>query len=209
MAEVAPRPTVPTKRAGNGRIVVVCLGVTFGMLGAAFASVPFYRWFCAATGYDGTPTVATAAPVVSPGRGIEVRFDTNVNGALPWRFSPAVDRVQVAMGVAETVTFRIENTSDQPTRGVAAFNVTPPLAAYWFTKLACFCFTEQTLQPGEVIEAPVTFYVDPGLDGDKNVKGLTSLTLSYTFFAAPEPRRTLAAAAEVGTATDRPLPRTP
>ena len=190
MEDVGPMsPRMPQRsprRGSNTRVLVVCLSVTFGMLGAAFASVPFYRWFCATTGYDGTPTVATAAPTVAPGRPIEVRFDTNVNGALPWRFSPVVDRIEVPMGVAETVLFRLENTSDQPTRGIAAFNVTPPLAAYWFTKLACFCFTEQTLQPGEAIEVPVTFFVDPGLDGDKNVKGLKSLTLSYTFFATPE-----------------------
>ncbi len=193
----------PPHRGSNTRVLVVCLGVTFGMLGAAFAAVPFYRWFCATTGYDGTPTVATAAPAVAPGRHIEVRFDTNVNGGLPWRFSPLVDRMDVAMGEANTVLFRIENTSDKPTRGVAAFNVTPPLSAYWFTKLACFCFTEQTLQPHEVIEAPVTFYVDPGLDGDKNVRGLASLTLSYTFFTAPEKPAETAA-------LDRPLPaRTP
>lgn len=191
---LSPRTVRPPPRRGsNTRVLVVCLGVTFGMLGAAFAAVPFYRWFCAATGYDGTPTVASTAPSVAPGRRIEVRFDTNVHGGLPWRFSPAVDRVEVPLGVAETVVFRIENTSDEPTRGVAAFNVTPPLSAYWFTKLACFCFTEQTLQPHEVIEAPVTFYVDPGIDGDKNVRGLASLTLSYTFFATPEKAATTAA----------------
>jgi cytochrome c oxidase assembly protein subunit 11 len=187
---------VPPRRPSNARVLAVCLGVTFGMLGAAFASVPFYGWFCATTGYGGTPTVASAAPITAPGRPIEVRFDSNLHAGLPWRFAPEVPRVEVALGVATTVLFRIENTSDQTTRGVATFNVTPPLAAYWFTKLACFCFSEQVLAPHEVIEAPVTFFVDAGLDTDKNVKGLTSLTLSYTFFAAPDTPRATTAAAE-------------
>ncbi len=196
-----PLPPTPGRAPRNGRVVAVCLGLTFGMLGAAFAAVPFYRWFCATTGYGGTPTVASVAPVGAPGRRIEVRFDANVFAGLPWRFSPEVPRVSLPVGEATTVVFRIENTSDEETRGVAAFNVTPPLAAFWFTKLACFCFTEQTLKPHEVIEAPVTFFVDPGIDGDKNVRGLTSLTLSYTFFTAPEaPRTTTAAVATPATA---------
>lgn len=196
MDRAEPHPQAPPRRPSNARVVVVCLGVTFGMLGAAFASVPFYRWFCATTGYDGTPTIASTAPTAAPGRPIEVRFDTNLQSGLPWRFAPEVPRVEVAVGAATTVLFRIENTSDRPTRGVAAFNVTPPLAAYWFTKLACFCFTEQVLAPHEVIEAPVTFFVDAGIDTDKNVKGLGSLTLSYTFFVAPDAPRAATAAAE-------------
>lgn len=175
----------PTPR-GNGRVAVVLAGLTFGMLVAAFASVPFYRWFCATTGYGGTPAVATTAPIEAPGRPIQVRFDTNVNGGLPWTFTPDVSAVTVGLGETVTAHFRIENRSDKPTRGVATFNVTPPLAAYYFTKLACFCFTEQVLAPGEVIEAPVTFWVDRALDGDKNVSGLAGLTLSYTFFTAPD-----------------------
>lgn len=179
------RPARETAR-GNGRVAVVLAGMTFGMLGVAFAAVPFYRWFCATTGYGGTPTVASKAPEEALGRSIQVRFDTNVNGGLPWTFTPDVPSVDVRLGETVTVAFRIENRSDKRTRGVATFNVTPPLAAYYFTKLACFCFTEQVLEPGQVIEAPVTFWVDRDLDHDKNVKGLAGLTLSYTFFTAPD-----------------------
>jgi cytochrome c oxidase assembly protein subunit 11 len=167
-------------------VAVVLVGLTFGMLGAAFASVPFYRWFCATTGYGGTPSVASAAPEEAIGRPIEVRFDTNVHAGIPWNFTPEVAAVTVGLGETKTVHFRITNTSDKRTRGVATFNVTPTLAAYYFTKLACFCFTEQTLEPGQTIEAPVTFWVDRDLDRDKNVTGLAGLTLSYTFFAAPD-----------------------
>jgi len=189
MTETGATPSNRPERAtarGNGRVAVVLAGLTFGMLGAAFAAVPFYRWFCATTGYGGTPTVATKAPEEALGRAIQVRFDTNVNGGLPWTFTPDVPSVDVRLGETVTVAFRIENRSDKRTRGVATFNVTPPLAAYYFTKLACFCFTEQVLEPGQVIEAPVTFWVDRDLDHDKNVKGLAGLTLSYTFFTAPD-----------------------
>lgn len=182
-------PVTPTGRAtarGNGRVAVLLAGLTFGMLGAAFASVPFYRWFCATTGYGGTPTVATTAPVEDLGRPIEVRFDTNVQPGLDWSFAPDVPSIRVRLGETVTVHFRIENHSKRRIAGTATFNVTPPLAAYYFTKLACFCFTEQVLEPGAVIEAPVTFWVDRDLDHDKNVAGLAGLTLSYTFFTSPD-----------------------
>lgn len=198
---VRPRPPVSRSTPRNGRVAWALAGLTATMIGASFAAVPFYRWFCATTGYGGTPTVATAAPTAAPGRPIEVRFDTNVHAGLPWRFEAETQSVTVALGETTTVMFRVTNTSDKPTTGQAAFNVTPPLAAFWFTKLACFCFTEQTLAPGETLEAPVTFWVDRGLDGDKNVTGLSALTLSYTFFATPAATR--AAARETTDATTR------
>lgn len=188
MTTPPPRPTPrpsPTP-ARNGRVALALVGLTAVMIGASFAAVPFYRWFCSTTGYGGTPTVASFKPEEAPGRPIAVRFDANVHPGLSWEFAPEVPSVTVALGEAVTVKFRITNTTDRVTRGTAAFNVTPPLAAYYFTKLACFCFTEQVLQPGETIEAPVTFWVDRTLDGDKNVAGLTALTLSYTFFASPD-----------------------
>lgn len=171
----------------NGRVGVICLGIAVGMLGLAFASVPFYRWFCKTTGYDGTPGVATVAPNRVIDRTFEVRFDSNVHAGLPWSFRPEVASVKLKAGEVSTVIYRIENQSDETTRGVAAFNVTPELAGAHFNKLACFCFTEQTLGPREVIEAPVTFYVDPSADEDKNLRGLETMTLSYTFFAVEKP----------------------
>jgi cytochrome c oxidase assembly protein subunit 11 len=197
----APRAVRPTR---HGPVAAACFGLALGMLGAAFAAVPFYRWFCAVTGYGGTPQVASLAPTTLGDRTIEVRFDANVFSGLPWRFAPDVPSIRVRTGEAVTVNFRIENPTDAETRGRAVFNVTPPLAAYWFTKLACFCFEEQVLKPHEVIEAPVTFFVDAGIDGDKNVRGLAGLTLSYTFFPAEEPR---AAAVPAGPPTrSRPEP---
>lgn len=180
-----PAPT-PRPPARNGRVALALVGLTAAMVGASFAAVPFYRWFCSTTGYGGTPTVATSKPDETPGRPIEVRFDANVHPGLAWEFRPEVPSIRVALGETATVKFRITNTTDRRTRGTAAFNVTPPLAAFYFTKLACFCFTEQVLEPGQSIEAPVTFWVDKDLDGDKNVAGLASLTLSYTFFASPD-----------------------
>lgn len=184
----------------NGRVGIAAAGLAVVMLGAAFAAVPFYRWFCATTGYGGTPLVATAAPTEAPGRPIEVRFDTNVRGALTWSFHAEKPSVTVPLGETVTVNFRIQNTSNQVQRGVAAFNVTPALASPHFMKLACFCFEEQTLKPGEVLDAPVTFWVDRDIDTDKNVAGLSALTLSYTFFPVGEPQR----AAEQG----QPRPET-
>ena len=193
-----PRPPAASPRSSrNGRVALALVGLTASMVGASFAAVPFYRWFCSTTGYGGTPTVATSKPDETPGRPIEVRFDANVHAGLPWRFEPEVPSVKVALGETTTVLFRITNETTRTTRGTAAFNVTPPLAAYYFTKLACFCFSEQVLGPGETIEAPVTFWVDKGLDGDKNVAGLSALTLSYTFFASPDAPTTTAAAAPV------------
>lgn len=185
MAPHSPETAPRRPRAGNGRVVLVCLAVTFGMLGAAFASVPFYRWFCAATGYEGTPQVGSAAPAAHGERRVTVRFDANVFPGLPWDFAPETPNLTLVTGEAATVLFRIENRSDRPTSATASFNVAPPLAGAYFTKLACFCFTEQVLAPHEVIEAPVTFYVDPAIETDKNLAGLTGLTLSYTFFVTP------------------------
>lgn len=191
MTDRPPRPSSsPTAR--NARVAALLAGVAATMVGVAFAAVPFYRWFCATTGYGGTPSVATIAPAERLGRPIEVRFDTNVHDGLPWRFEAEKTALTVALGETATVGFRITNTGDRPVTGRAVFNVTPPLAAFYFTKLACFCFTEQTLGPGETLEAPVTFWVDQSLDGDKNVTGLAALTLSYTFFAIAEETRSAA-----------------
>ncbi|MER2605634.1 MAG: cytochrome c oxidase assembly protein [Siculibacillus sp.] len=194
----------PRPRSGNGTVVMVCLAVTFGMLSAAFASVPLYRWFCATTGYGGTPMQATTGPQGAPGRVVEVGFDTNVFNGLPWGFESEVPAARVTTGEMVTVTFRIENLSDEETHGIATFNVSPPLAAAYFTKLTCFCFSEQVLKPREVIEAPVTFYVDQGIDRDKNVAGLAQLTLSYTFFATPKPASATPASTPSPTPVIRP-----
>ena len=198
MNRPAPTPSTPAAAArSNGRVAVVCLGIAGGMLGLAFASAPFYSWFCKTTGYGGTPGVATVAPNRVIDRVFEVRFDSNVQSGLPWAFRPEVASLAVKAGEVATVTYRIENTSQTTTRGIAVFNVTPELAAPHFNKLACFCFTEQTLKPGEVIEAPVTFYVDADADADKNLRGLGTITLSYTFYPVDKPLARAASVAPV------------
>lgn len=158
-----------------------------GMIGLAFAAVPFYTWFCKTTGYAGTTGVATVAPDRVIDRRFEVRFDANVHPGLAWSFAPTTKSITVRGGEVATVTYRIENLTDEETHGVAAFNVTPELAGAYFNKLACFCFTEQVLKPHEVIEAPVTFYVDAAADDDKNLKGIETITLSYTYYAVDKP----------------------
>ncbi len=178
-----PVPASPNARS-NGRTAAMLFALVGVMIGAAFAAVPFYTWFCRTTGYGGTPSVATVSPVRVIDRTFEVRFDANVFSGLPWSFTPETPSITVRAGEVATVKYRIENLADTETAGVAAFNVTPDLAGGYFDKLACFCFTEQRLKPHEVLEAPVTFYVDPDADGDKNLKGLRTITLSYTFFSA-------------------------
>ena len=193
----ARRPTSTAAAArANGRVAVALAGLTAGMLALAFASVPLYSWFCRTTGYGGTPGVATIAPDRIVDRVFEVRFDANVSTGLEWDFRPEVTSVKVRAGEAATILYRIENRSDRETRGIAAFNVTPEQAGGHFNKLACFCFTEQTLKPHEVIEAPVTFFVDPAAADDKNLKGRDTITLSYTFFAADKGQTRTSALAE-------------
>ena len=187
------REATPTR--ANGRVAVLLFVLTGGMLGAAYAAVPFYTWFCRMTGYSGTPGVASIGPDRVIEREFEIRFDANVHNGLPWEFRPETPSVRVRAGEVATIVYRIENLSDRETQGTATFNVTPDQAGGHFNKLACFCFSEQTLKAHEVIEAPVTFFVDPQADRDKNLAGLTAITLSYTFFATEKPVGRAAAAA--------------
>ncbi|MEJ1157760.1 cytochrome c oxidase assembly protein [Prosthecomicrobium sp. N25] len=177
-----PRPADPAA-ARHRTVALACAALVAGMTGAAFAAVPFYDWFCRVTGYGGTTQVAAAAPGHVIDRAFEIRFDANVNG-IPWRFRPEGGPVTVKAGEVATANYVIENLSDTETLGVAAYNVTPELAGYYFTKLVCFCFTEQKLAPRETVVVPVTFYVDPSIDQDRNLRSIRTITLSYTFFPA-------------------------
>jgi cytochrome c oxidase assembly protein subunit 11 len=154
------------------------------MLGLAFASVPLYDLFCRVTGYDGTPLVRTLPSERVLDRIINVLFDANVAPGLNWRFTPETPTVTVKLGETTTVYYKVTNEGPARTTGIATFNVQPGLAGAYFMKIQCFCFTEQTLQPGETVESAVVFYVDPGLVQDPNVSGLQSITLSYTYFPA-------------------------
>ncbi|MFO1129215.1 MAG: cytochrome c oxidase assembly protein [Rhodospirillales bacterium] len=181
----------------------VLTGVVAGMVGLTFASVPLYRMFCQATGYDGTPRTDTNARPDKPiGRAITVHFDANVNPALPWQFQPEQRLVRLNLGEQTLAFYRAHNTSGREESGTATFNVVPEAAAPYFTKTECFCFTEQTLAADQTVDMPVAFFVDPGLDDDPEARGITDITLSYTFFRVPEAART-AATAEQGSGVPR------
>jgi cytochrome c oxidase assembly protein subunit 11 len=159
-----------------------CVGVAVGMIGLAYASVPLYDLFCKVTGFDGTPVTATSNTSQTVDRAVAVRLDSNVAPGLNWRFSPETPEVKVRLGETTTVLYKVTNTGDKPTTGIATYNVQPDLAGSYFTKLECFCFTEQTLKPGETLESAVVFYVDPRIAQDPDVKDIGSITLSYTYF---------------------------
>jgi cytochrome c oxidase assembly protein subunit 11 len=155
------------------------------MGGLSFASAPLYRMFCQATGYGGTPkTEGVTRPAALADGQVTVSFDANVNSGLPWRFRPEKRQVRLRLGEETLVHFSAANLSDQPVTGTATFNVVPEKAAPYFSKLECFCFTEQTLAPGQEISMPVIFFVDPALAKDATAKDATNITLSYTFFRA-------------------------
>jgi cytochrome c oxidase assembly protein subunit 11 len=152
------------------------------MVGAAYAAVPLYDWFCRATGFAGTTQVAAAAPGAVFDRTITVRFDANVIGGLPWKFQPEQTAINVKIGDVFTVYYRVTNESARETAGNAAYNVTPLTAGAYFQKINCFCFTEQRLKPGETRDMPVVFYVDPALVNDADQRTLDTITLSYSFY---------------------------
>ena len=164
------------------RTAFACVGIVVGMVGLAYASVPLYDLFCKVTGFGGTPIVRDENGSQIMDRTIAIRFDSNVAPGLNWRFSPEKPEVTVKLGETTTVYYKVTNAGDRPSTGIATYNVQPDLAGTYFSKLECFCFTEQTLQPGETLESAVVFYVDPRLVQDADVKDLTSITLSYTYF---------------------------
>ena len=169
----------------NRRTGIVLGVVVLAMVGLAFASVPLYRLFCQVTGFGGTTQVAEgSAPYgaldVPP---VSVRFDANVNKKLPWKFEAMSKPVTLAPGEETVITYRATNLADVPTTGTATFNVTPQKAGPYFMKIECFCFTEQTLQPGESMDMPVSFFIDPDIRNEENTKDVDEIVLSYTFFA--------------------------
>ncbi|MAP96019.1 MAG: cytochrome c oxidase assembly protein [Ponticaulis sp.] len=166
-------------------------GVAFGMLGLAFASKPLYDTFCRVTGYGGTTQVATERPEGVIDRKMLVRLDTNIRG-LPFEFRPLDGPVEVQVGETAMVKFELTNTSDRPIRAIASYNVTPFDAGTYFTKLQCFCFDEQTYEPGETVVLPVIFFVNPLIEEEATLDDVKAITLSYTYYEAEDNKDALA-----------------
>ncbi|MCR9175923.1 MAG: cytochrome c oxidase assembly protein [Alphaproteobacteria bacterium] len=184
MTDPAPTRGQSTARRSNRRMAGGLAVVVIGMVGMAYASVPLYEIFCRVTGFGGTTQVAELESEQVIDRTFTIRFDSNVNDALPWQFVPAVNEVDVKVGENKLGFYRATNTSDETVVGTATFNVTPDKAGLYFNKVQCFCFTEQVLKPGETVDMPVSFFLDPALMDDAKMDGLTTITLSYTFFRA-------------------------
>jgi cytochrome c oxidase assembly protein subunit 11 len=181
----------PAPRRRRDVVVAAACGAFVAvMVGAAFAAVPFYNWFCRTTGYGGTTQVASVAPAGMLDRRITVRFDANVSSGLPWRFTPEVNSIDLHIGEVATIYYDVVNTSARVTEGQASYNVSPPTVGAYFTKINCFCFTQQRFAPGEKRQMAVVFYVDPALVKDSDQDDLNTITLSYTFYpVAVEPAR--------------------
>ncbi|KZB51201.1 cytochrome C oxidase assembly protein [Thalassospira lucentensis] len=169
-------------KARNKRVLLSCVAIVGGMIGLSYASVPLYALFCQVTGYGGTTQVATDAPRDVSEKTIKIRFNADVNSRLPWQFKPEQREITVKLGEDNLAYYMAENMSVKPVTGQALYNVTPLKAGQYFSKIACFCFDEQTLEPGQRVDMPVSFYVDPAIAEDPNTRDVKTITLSYTFY---------------------------
>ena len=169
------------RKVAGASAFVVCL-----MVGLSFAAVPLYQIFCQVTGYGGTTQRSAAHTGSVLDKMITVRFDSNTAKGLNWRFKPAEQTVDLKIGANKLAFYRATNTSNETLRGTATFNVTPEIAGSYFNKIECFCFTEQTLAPGQTVEMPVSFFIDPEIMQDSDARELSEITLSYTFFPVKE-----------------------
>jgi len=173
--------------SANLGVAVICIGAVAGMIGASYASVPLYRLFCQVTGYGGTTRTAVNSEGIKViDRDIAVRFDANVSPGINLSFGPEQRSVTMKLGEVRTILYYAENTTDHVIKGTATFNVTPQQVGAYFNKLECFCFTETVVQPGEKLEMPVVFFVDPELVDAEETRNINTVTLSYTFFPAPD-----------------------
>jgi len=183
------------RSARDAIVAFACGGFVAVMVGVSFAAVPLYSWFCRTTGFGGTTQVAKTVPDQPSGRVITVRFDSNVAPGLPWSFEPERRTIDVRLGEVVTVYYAVRNESARVTSGQAGYNVTPPTVGAYFEKINCFCFTQQTLQPGEKRDMAVVFYVDAKLAKDAEQGAVNNITLSYTFFPVRAPDRPVAESA--------------
>ena len=189
-------PQHPKARSRHLLVAFLCGSFVALMVGVSYAAVPLYSWFCRTTGFGGTTQVAHALPTQVSVRTITVRFDSNVSAGLPWLFEPERRTIEVKLGEVVTVYYSVTNEAARITVGQAGYNVSPPTAGIYFEKINCFCFTTQTMKPGEKRDMAVVFYVDPKLAKDHEQDGVNSITLSYTFYPAKEPVAPVAQSAE-------------
>ncbi|KQX59867.1 MULTISPECIES: cytochrome c oxidase assembly protein [Ensifer] len=175
-------PQTTSSQRSNRVVVGTCLAFVGGMVGMAYAAVPLYDMFCRVTGYNGTTQRVEQASDVILDEKVKVTFDANTSGGLPWEFKPVQRDIDIRIGETVQVMYKAKNLSSKPTTGQATFNVTPMQAGAYFNKVQCFCFTETTLQPGEEMEMPVVFFVDPDMVKAVETKDIKTLTLSYTFY---------------------------
>ncbi|MXO76236.1 cytochrome c oxidase assembly protein [Altererythrobacter aerius] len=179
----------------NARVGLYALLLALGMLGLGYAAVPLYQMFCQVTGFGGTTqratedeaSLAAARAQQLAGATVSVRFDANVDSDLPWTFRPEQVTQTVRLGQRQMAFYYARNNSDQPITGTASFNVSPAQTGGYFNKVQCFCFTEQTLQPGQEVVMPVLFFVDPSIRSDRNAARVEQITLSYTFHRTEDP----------------------
>jgi cytochrome c oxidase assembly protein subunit 11 len=177
-------------RGRNGAVVMVCGAMVLAMAGLSYAAVPLYRLFCQVTGYAGTTQRAEKASDTVLDRVVKVHFDANVSKDLPWQFEPMQSSMEVKVGENSLAFYKATNVSDRPTTGTSVFNVAPDAVGSHFNKVQCFCFVEQTLEPGQSIEMAVSFYVDTEFVNDEETKNLPELTLSYSFYRVENPQKT-------------------
>ena len=175
-----------TGTAKNKRVGLICGGVVAGMIGLAYASVPLYDLFCKVTGFGGTTQRAEMAPGAQSERTITVRFNADISDTLNWHFKPVSREITVKLGEEKLAFFEATNLGTKAITGTAVFNVTPQKVGGYFSKVQCFCFEEQVLQPGQTMEFPVSFFIDPEIVDERNLDDVKTITLSYTFFPAKD-----------------------
>ena len=188
MTDPRPSSSAPQHR----KVAVLCGVLVAAMLSLAYASVPLYRMFCQATGYAGTTQRVAGPSATVSDVTVTVRFDANTAPGLPWTFEVMTKPMVVKLGETAVATYRATNTSSAPATGTAAYNVVPDQAGSFFNKLECFCFTEQTLQPGQSADLPVQFFVDPAMALDSDGQRIGEITLSYTFFPVIAAKKAIA-----------------
>jgi cytochrome c oxidase assembly protein subunit 11 len=186
-----------TQAPHNSLVAGACALFVAAMVGAAYAAVPLYNWFCRTTGFGGTPQVASVAPAHVLGRKLKIRFDANVAGGLPWRFEPEQSSIEVQVGEVISVNYRVVNQSARETTGIASYNVSPATVGAYFSKINCFCFSEQRLKAGEKRDMTVVFFVDPTIANDSEQDNLDTITLSYTMYEVRRPAAQHSAASPV------------